>query len=101
MEVVFAGLKSTNQSAAHFTYSIKISIQKMSGSYWVIDNKLMSRFRVVSALGRFDRVVSARVVSANLGVVRFGLGRWVVSALGRFGPESFRPNFMVGYISIG
>ena len=27
----------------------------------------------------------------NLGVGRFGLGRWVGSALGRFGPVSFRP----------
>ena len=27
----------------------------------------------------------------NFGVVRFGLGRWVDSALGRFGPGSFRP----------
>ena len=27
----------------------------------------------------------------NLGVGRFGLGRWVDSALGRFGPGSFRP----------
>ena len=36
-----------------------------------------------------------------LGVGLFGLGRWVVSDLSHFGPESFRPNFnMVGYISI-
>ena len=27
----------------------------------------------------------------NLEVGRFGLGRWVDSALGRFGPGSFRP----------
>ena len=27
----------------------------------------------------------------NLRVGRFGLGRWVDSALGRFGPGSFRP----------
>ena len=28
----------------------------------------------------------------NLRVGRFGLGRWVDSALGRFGPGSFRPD---------
>ena len=58
-------------------------------------------YRYTSGSGSFRPwVVSAE--SFRLGVGRFGLGRWVISALGRFGPESFRPNFnLVGYISIG
>ena len=57
--------------------------------------------------GRNDPLPSQMVPSRSasfqpiLGVGRFGLGRWVISALGHLGPESFRPNFnMVGYINM-
>ena len=78
------------------TYNIQLQ------SYIRIHVQSQSKFRVVSALGRSAGSFRRGSFRPILGVGRFGLGRWVVSALGRFGPESFRPNFnMVGYISMG
>ena len=55
------------------------------------------RIRVISALGRFGRVVFRPIFGAGC----FGLSRKVVSALSHFGPGSFWSNFNRDRGSIG